>query len=150
MALDIQIKECVNQSDINATYSVLKQLRDQVPYEGYAKNVLMMQNDAKKYRLISATYNNSCVGLIGFSYDIYRLFIQGKTIYIEDLVVDKNYRKQGIAKKLISYVEDIARNNSCKALIVDTALHREEAKRFYVQQAEFVNTSLNYKKFLEN
>ena len=46
-------------------------------------------------------------------------------------MVDENYRGQGIGKKLISRIEEIAIGNQCKQIELDSAFHRKEAHHFY-------------------
>ena len=49
-----------------------------------------------------------------------KLIHGGKCVaHIEDLVVDKKYNGQGIAKELLSYMFQIARDNNCYKVILD-------------------------------
>jgi ribosomal protein S18 acetylase RimI-like enzyme len=56
---------------------------------------------------------------------------QGKTANISTLVVDEKYRGQGIGTLLVARVCEIARLKDCKAVELESALHRQEAHRFY-------------------
>lgn len=141
--------ECTTLEQINATYDVMQQLRYGTDKEQYAELVKIMQSSGKKYTLIGAFYNNKCIAIIGFSYDIYRLSVKGKVIYIEDLVVDENHRGYGIAKELLAYVEEIARQENCKVLILDSGTHRTDAHKFYDIKTGFTFSAKNYKKFLD-
>ena len=55
----------------------------------------------------------------------------GRIGNVDELVVDENYRGQGIGKKLISRIEEIATTNQCKQIELDSSFHRKEAHRFY-------------------
>ena len=50
---------------------------------------------------------------------------------VDELVVDENYRGQGIGRKLINRIEEIAISNQCKQIELDSAFHRKEAHHFY-------------------
>ncbi len=50
---------------------------------------------------------------------------------VDELVVDENYRGQGIGKKLINRIEEIAISNQCKQIELDSSFHRKEAHHFY-------------------
>lgn len=135
--------------DIDATYDIMKQLRTSLDKNDYIRNINKMRNHQKNYSLVGAFLEgreNQYIAVIGFSYD-FRLSV-GQMIYIEDLVVDKNYQNLGIGKKLMDHVEMIARKKGIKTLVLDSAIHRKEAHKFY-DKIGFVNTSNNYKKFLD-
>lgn len=47
----------------------------------------------------------------------------GKVAHIEDVVVDNNYRGQGLGKKLINEAMKIAKENNCYKIILDCDNH---------------------------
>ena len=145
----IIIREIKLEEEIGATYQIMQQLRTKINKESYIENVKKMINSEKKYTLFGAfsEKEKQCVAVIGFSYD-FRLSV-GKMIYIEDLVVDKNHQNLGIGRKLMNHVENIARKENIRTLVLDSAIHRKEAHKFY-DNIGFINTSNNYKKFLED
>jgi ribosomal protein S18 acetylase RimI-like enzyme len=53
---------------------------------------------------------------------------------IDELVVDREYRNQGIGKLLMNEMEAIAKNRGCKRLELDSAFHRTNAHAFYEKQ----------------
>ena len=50
---------------------------------------------------------------------------------VDELVVDSEYRNQGIGRRLMSEIEKIAKNHECKRLELDSAFHRTIAHEFY-------------------
>lgn len=42
-----------------------------------------------------------------------------KLAHIEDIVIDINYRKFGLGKKLINYIKDYAKNENCYKITLD-------------------------------
>lgn len=53
------------------------------------------------------------------------------TARIETAIVDENYRRQGIATKLIKACEEQAKKEGCKIIELDSAMHRKKAHKFY-------------------
>ena len=51
--------------------------------------------------------------------------------FIENVVTDENYRKQGLAKKVIEKALDVARANNCHKAILQSGIARTEAHKFY-------------------
>ena len=49
----------------------------------------------------------------------------------ENVVTDKDYRKQGLAKKVIEMAENFARENNCYKVILQSNVKRTEAHKFY-------------------
>ena len=54
-----------------------------------------------------------------------------KTLYIDDLCVDKNKRKSGIGHKLYDYVKLFAKDQGCYNLTLNVWYSNESALRFY-------------------
>lgn len=56
----------------------------------------------------------------------------GRSIcYLENVVTDVNYRKQGLARKVIQMAIDDAKANNCYKVILMSAMYRTEAHKFY-------------------
>ena len=43
----------------------------------------------------------------------------GKVAHIEDIVIDKNYRKMGLGSKMINKLKKIAKDNNCYKIILN-------------------------------
>ena len=50
---------------------------------------------------------------------------------VDELVVDSDYRNRGIGKMLMNEIQNIAKENDCKRLELDSAFHRTVAHDFY-------------------
>ena len=57
-----------------------------------------------------------------------------KTMYIEDLIVDRNFRGKGIASQLYEEMEERGRNTGAKRLDLMVWEFNSDAKRFYEKQ----------------
>ena len=59
------------------------------------------------------------------------LLVPRKELYIDDLCVDKNHRRQGIAEALYRHAEDHARSLSCHSVTLNVWCGNEGAQDFY-------------------
>ena len=78
--------------------------------------------------------DNKVIGLLGFRI---RENIEENSRFgeISALVVDSNYRKQGIGKQLIDFADKLANNNNCIGTWLVSGFGREEqAHPFYKSQ----------------
>jgi len=56
----------------------------------------------------------------------------GRSIcFLENVVTDENYRKQGLARKVIEMAIEDARANNCYKVILQSNCKRKEAHKFY-------------------
>lgn len=51
--------------------------------------------------------------------------------FIENVVTDKDYRKQGLGKKVIQKAIEVAKENNCYKVILQSGVQRTEAHTFY-------------------
>ena len=56
----------------------------------------------------------------------------GKSIgYIENLIVDENYRRKRIGQKIMEMAIDYAKNNNCYKIVLQSGIERTIAHKFY-------------------
>lgn len=55
----------------------------------------------------------------------------GLLVYINAIIVDKNFRGQGIGTLLLQQVFQEAKHRDCRYVMLDSASHRTEAHAFY-------------------
>lgn len=67
----------------------------------------------------------------------------GNIGHIEDIVIDKNQRGNGLGKLLIEYLINIAKNNQCYKVILDC---HEKNKKFY-EKCGFINKNIEMCKY---
>jgi GNAT superfamily N-acetyltransferase len=58
----------------------------------------------------------------------------GSYLYVDDLVTQATFRKRGHAAHLIEWLVEEARRLGCVQLHLDSAVHRHDAHRLYLQQ----------------
>lgn len=76
----------------------------------------------------------------GFSYT--KFLQENETLpgewYIDTLVIDPDFRRQGIAGKLLSYVEDVAKENDFDRIALNCEMDNGPAHKLYLKSG-FVN-----------
>jgi len=73
----------------------------------------------------------------------------GRYVWVYELVTDADHRSEGHGLELLSFVEDWAAENDCQLVALSSGLQREDAHRFYEEQAEMERASYVYKQPLE-
>lgn len=58
-------------------------------------------------------------------------FHGGLTMQIEDLIVEKRFRRQGIGQRMVGLAEDMARQRGAVAVKLSSDLYREDTHRFW-------------------
>ena len=94
MKLSIDIVE-----EIEDIHFLITQLNPQMSLQQLKNNYEQIKN--KEYKLYKAVSAQATVGLIGYTFN--QDLCVGRTMYIDILVVDKNYRNKGIAKQLMDF-----------------------------------------------
>lgn len=99
--------------------------------------------------LLSAVENGELIGSImgvicGELYGDCRPFL-----VLENLIVDRRYRNQGVGKALTSELEKKAAEKNCTQIILVTETNRIDACRFYESAGYNPDTHTGYKKKLK-
>jgi len=138
--VDLKNNNC-NKEEI---FTLLQQLTTSpsITSEQYC-NIISTLNE--KHNIFSYVENNKTVGLITIFIE-QKLIHGGKCVaHIEDLVIDKNYRKRGIATKLITHaLKSVEKMNCYKIILNCTEEMVEMYKKFNfekksVQMAYYTN-----------
>ncbi len=104
-----------SKKDLPAIYRLVKAL---ALYENEPDAVTATIEDYHRdfdnglFSIIVATDKEKVVGMMLF-YNAYSTW-KGKMIYLEDFIVDKNYRKQGIGQHLMDFLVDYAKQENAK------------------------------------
>jgi GNAT superfamily N-acetyltransferase len=67
---------------------------------------------------------------------------------VEDMIVSKEYRNQGVGYQLFTALEKHARDCGCTQILLVTEENRHDAKRFYESMGFPANKNKGYKKKL--
>jgi ubiquinone/menaquinone biosynthesis C-methylase UbiE/GNAT superfamily N-acetyltransferase len=118
---DTEIKEC---------FSLMQVLRSHLKVEDYLCAVKKQMQDG--YKMIYLLAEGKIVSLAG--YRISSNLAWGKYLYIDDLVSLETRRSMGYGKRLLAEVIELAKQEECKQLHLDSGVQRFEAHRFYLRE----------------
>ena len=62
------------------------------------------------------------------------LWREGYLGYIEELIVDERFRRQGIGTQMLEQLVGVAKAQGCRCVELDAAFQRKEAHQFYEKQ----------------
>jgi GNAT superfamily N-acetyltransferase len=128
--MDVSIRY-FEAGDFDQVFGLLKQLWSykELDYEGM-KKMLDHNLVAEDHFYIVAADGAQVVGFCSLSVKR-NLWLQDFLGNVDEMVVDENYRGQGIGKKLMQRITEIAIENNCKQLELESSFHREKAHAFY-------------------
>lgn len=126
--MDIKIAD-VNDFDI--AFKFIEALWD---YNKYNKtdvkkvyNEVINDNNSFAFFVVDeGQYKGFCHG------DYFNTFwMSGKTCYVSSLITNEQDRGKGYGTFLLNYAKKIAKDNNCRAMILDSGLPRLNAHKFY-------------------
>jgi ribosomal protein S18 acetylase RimI-like enzyme len=146
--MDLIIRFCIKE-DFASIFGLLCQLWPDMDLD-YKKmqEVYKQAIVSDKQKLIVGIYKSNIVGFCSLTIKN-NLWQAGNLAYIDELVVDKRYRGQGIGKQLIDKITAIAKENRCKRIELDTAFHRKDAHRFY-EKIGYEKRAYKFSKIIDN
>ena len=121
--------------DIARCFDCLKTLRPQLLENEFIGRVREMEKSGFKLAYIEE--QDQVVAVAGFR-NLQTLF-SGNTIYVDDLITDPAFRSRGFAGILISWLHDLATEQGCKLLHLDSGVQRARAHKFYFECGFHVN-----------
>ena len=119
--------ECRPPADPNAAVPLLKSLRTDLSDEVFANRFAAAR--ANGYRLLAAHHGTAFVGILG--YVVNETLHWGRTLFVDDLIVDPDQRGCGIGAALITAACNQGIAQGCDNLRLCSGLNREDAHRFY-------------------
>ncbi len=144
--MELVIRPCVDE-DFGSIYELLKQLWPAMKLDfKQLQNVFRIGITSDKQKFIVGILDKKIVGFCSLT--IKNNFWQaGSLAHIDELIVDEKYRGKGIGNKLMEKITEIAAENKCKRIELDSAFHREDAHRFY-EKLGFENRAYLFSKKL--
>ena len=126
----MEIIRARTDEQINACVSVLAQLRPEIAKADFLPIIRRQMKSGYQLRYLYADGQVQCVA--GFR--ISESLAWGKHLYVDDLVSDQHHRSQGVGQALFNALIEIANNNQCRQLHLDSGVQRFAAHRFYLRQ----------------
>lgn len=131
MQSQIEIKHIESDTDLDASFSVMQELRPHLSDRAaYAEQIARQRTQG--YRLLAAWRDGAIVGLAG--YRLQDNLLYGRFIYVDDLVVTASLHRARLGERLLRAARQQAVALGCRHFVLDTGLHMALAQRFYFRQ----------------
>ncbi len=121
--------------DIARCFECLKGLRPHLVENEFVGRVREMGKSG--FRLAYIKEQDHVVAVAGYR-NLQTLF-SGDTVYVDDLVTDPAFRSRGFGGILIAWLHDLATEQGCKLLHLDSGVQRARAHKFYFESGFHVN-----------
>ena len=101
-------------------------------------SVEVFREDVAKETVYGFEHDKELIGCVIFSFEkdsfyesVDWLSPEKKQLYVHRLAVDPTHQKKGIARKLMDYGEQLAKDNGCLSVRLDTFSENPRNNRFY-------------------
>jgi len=103
-----------NHTDFPEILSLIKELAEfEKAPEKVTNTVEQMENEKEFFQaFIAETEKNEIVGMAVYFFAYFTWV--GKSLYLDDIYIKENYRKQKIGTKLLEKIFEIAKSENCK------------------------------------
>jgi GNAT superfamily N-acetyltransferase len=115
---------------LTAVYPVMHQLRDELSEEEFHRRY--EAGHPFGYRLAALFDGDECRAAAG--YRLFTNFVSGLHMYVDDLVTADAWRSHGYGRLLNEYLVELARNEGCTSIQLDSSVHRRKAHCFYFRE----------------
>ncbi|KXN68583.1 acyl-CoA N-acyltransferase [Conidiobolus coronatus NRRL 28638] len=132
MNSEITVKECQTVEELLSNLELLKQLIPELTEESVRAS-FANQTLKRDYKVFFAVFRNKVVGLISFKSEQMLLCIDQKWAIVDEIVVDKDCRNQGIGKILLDYLCKHLKENDYKHILVLSGDDVKQAHNFYAK-----------------
>ena len=116
--------------EIENCFTVLAQLRPHLQRDEFLQLVRHMQGEG--YQLAYIEDRGRVVAVAGFR--IFTSLFMGKNLYVDDLVTGESGRSKGHGTAMIAWLRDMAVDQQCRFLHLDSGTQRHRAHKFYLNQ----------------
>lgn len=122
----MEIKELETKAEWENAIPILRQL-----WTDADDSFIRSWADEDGYRLFGLYVDETetLVGVVGLS--IQRVLHHARHVWIHDFVIDDAHRSMGYGTRLLSFVEEWAREHDCEYVALAGRLGNEDAHRFY-------------------
>ena len=128
----MEIRE-ITENDLNALMELYIQLSPtNIGLSDEKKEIIWSEIQKNKNITYLGVFEDNKLISSCFIAIIPNLTNQGKSIgYIENVITDVNYRRKGVGKKLMQKAIEIAQENNCCKIFLESGISRVEAHKFY-------------------
>lgn len=141
----MQIRK-IELEDLDNVFYLLNELYgNKLKYDKFKEIYKLKLEDKNSYYIV-AVIDNKIVGVLTSEINV-QLHRERKQCFVEDLIIDKEYRNKGIGKALLQNAVDYAKENDCEVIELTSYIENENAHRFY-EKNKFIKHSYKFKQYL--
>lgn len=142
--MEIIIREAL-PGDFDQVFGLLKQLwPDKEPDYPATKKMFDHNLQSSFQFYIVALSGPQIIGFCSLTVK-HNLWCQGLLGNVDEMIVEESYRGQGIGKKLLDRITEIAITQNCRQLELESSFHRTKAHEFY-KEAGFESRAFHFSK----
>jgi GNAT superfamily N-acetyltransferase len=124
------VEKAETDEAILACRAVMAELRPRVAGGDFLKAVRALEADG--LRLACVRDGGRVVAVAG--YRISTNLFCGRHLYVDDLVTAESERSRGHGKALLAWLRQVAVENDCDVLHLDSGVQRKRAHQFYLRE----------------
>lgn len=131
------MKCAIREAQPNDSALILSYIEKLADYENLRDKVTITEAQIRKdffqYGFARAIFVETDVETVGFAvyYYAYSTFAGRKSLFVEDIFIDEEYRHQGFAREIFSFLAKIAADTNCIRMEWDVLNWNEKALSFY-------------------
>lgn len=139
------VRELTTEAEWRRAFPVLSQLRDHLTENEYLECLHDMREEG--YRLFALFDEEEIVSVAGVA--LRTNFYNGRHVFVYDLVTRSNRRSEGHGTRLMTFIEQWARDRDCDSITLESGLWRDSAHRFYEDNLDMDRYCYTFKKELD-
>ena len=117
----------VTDKEIESCFDVMSELRPNIIKSEFLNTIREMESQG--FKLVFIEENTKVVAAAGYRIST-NLFL-GKNLYVDDLITSESARSKGYGEVLIVWLRNLAIENKCNTLHLDSGTQRGQAHKFY-------------------
>lgn len=115
-------------------YAAMLELRPHLGSSEEFVQIVNLEQRTEGYRLAGSFEEDEEQAVAAAGFRTGHNLALGYCLYVDDLVTQAAFRKRGHAARLLQWLGEEARRLGCVHLHLDSAVHRHDAHRLYLQQ----------------
>ena len=126
--MDIIIKDLETKNMMMDAFPLIHQMYKKMDYKGFegALDEMILNNN---YKMVAGFHDEKMIAISG--YWIARMLYCGRYLQASNLVVDENFRGNGVGKKILNYLESKARKLGCDKVVLDSYSENKKSHSLY-------------------
>lgn len=133
----MQIRE-LNLQELESAYELVSQLHRELSYKEFEDLIYDMRH--MEYKMFGIMEGEELITFAGVA--VQTNLYDKRHLYIFDLVTDKKFRGQNYGSMMLEYLNDYAKTNMCKNIVLSSSFSQEDAHSFYEKSGFIKRSSL--------